>query len=105
MYNFFGGYDNYNMMNWGGPSGWAGMGWVGGLFVFPLMLLLLAWTIYWKYRALWYAAKHDHKWWFLALLVVNTLGILEILYLYVFSKKMDATGHDEKNVPMVPPRN
>jgi len=66
-----------------------------------LMLLFVIWTIYWKYHALWYAAKHDDKWWFIALLVINTLGILEIAYLYYFSKNSSG-GHDEKNVPMVP---
>lgn len=37
--------------------------------------------------ALWRAAELKHKKWFLALLVVNTAGIVEILYLFVFSKK------------------
>jgi uncharacterized protein YpmS len=37
--------------------------------------------------ALWKAAQLKHKRWFIILLVVNTIGILEILYLFVFSKK------------------
>jgi len=52
-----------------------------------LVAILVVWTLYWKYHALWHAAKHNKKGWFLALLVINTVGILEILYLYVFSKK------------------
>ena len=80
--------------------GYSGIGW-GGLFAFPFILLMIVWTLYWKFHALWYAAKHDHKWWFIALLVINTIGILEILYLKVFSKNMEAPSHDEKNVPMV----
>ena len=93
------------MGNYDGMWGPFGAGFGGGLIFAPLMLLLVVWTVYWKYHAIWYAVKHDHKWWFLALLVVNTLGILEILYLYVFSKKMGmSSGHDEKNVPMVPPQ-
>lgn len=99
MGNFYNMNDNGMMSNWSNPFGFN-WGFGGGLIFAPLILLLLAWTIYWKYQALWYAAKHDKKWWFLALLVVNTFGILEILYLYVFSKKVP--GHDEKNVPMVP---
>ena len=83
------------MSGWGQPFNWG-----FGPFWNPLLLVLLIWTIYWKYHALWHAAKHDNRWWFLALLVVNTLGILEILYLYVFSKNIP--GHDEKNVPMMP---
>lgn len=51
------------------------------------LYLLIAWTIPWKGVALWKAAKNDHKWWFVALLVINTLAILEIVYIFVFSKK------------------
>jgi hypothetical protein len=87
---------------WGGPFG-PGLG--AGLVFGPIMILLVLWTLYWKYQALWYAAKHDHKWWFIAMLVINTLGILEILYLHVFSKKMGVTPpHDESKTPMVPPQ-
>ena len=82
--------------DWGSPSG---VGLVG-LITAPFVLVVILWTLYWKYKALWYAAKHDDKWWFIVLLVINTLGILEIAYLYYFSKNMPK--HDEKNVPMVP---
>jgi hypothetical protein len=40
-----------------------------------------------KGLALWKAAKNNHKGWVVALLVLNTLAILEILYIFVFSKK------------------
>ena len=49
-------------------------------------LAALAWTLYWKAMSLWHAVKNGEKGWFIALLFINTLGILEILYLYVFSK-------------------
>lgn len=51
-----------------------------------ISLLLILWTLPWKGVALWKAAKSNQKWWFVALLVINTVGILEILYIYVFSK-------------------
>ena len=44
------------------------------------------WSIPWKGWALWTAARKGSKNWFIALLVINTLGILDILYIYVFSK-------------------
>lgn len=97
MANFMGNYYGDGMVsNWGlfGMGGW-------GLIMTPFVLILIAWTFYWKYRALWYAAKHDHKWWFITLLIINTAGILEILYLYVFSKKVDQLKHDESKTPMV----
>ena len=84
-----------------GPGMMSNWGW-GGFFLMPMMLLLIVWTIYWKYHALWYAAKHDDKRWFLALLVINTLGILEILYLYHFSRQR--MKHDEHSLPMIPPQ-
>jgi hypothetical protein len=50
------------------------------------VLVLFAWSLVWKGLALWRAAKLGSKPWFVAFLVVNTVGILEILYLYVFSQ-------------------
>jgi uncharacterized membrane protein YedE/YeeE len=45
----------------------------------------------WKGFALWRAAELKQKKWFIALLVINTIGILEILYLFVFSKPKEKT--------------
>lgn len=52
-----------------------------------LLTVVLVWTLVWKGMALWTAAKADSKKWFVALLVINTMGLLEILYIYCFSKK------------------
>lgn len=51
-----------------------------------LVLILSIWTLIWKGLALWKASKKNSIPWFVILLVVNTIGILEILYLFVFSK-------------------
>lgn len=48
--------------------------------------VLLVWTLIWKGFALWRAANKQQKYWFIAMLVLNTAGILEIVYLFVFSK-------------------
>lgn len=50
-------------------------------------VLLAVWTIPWKGLALWKAAKKGDKIWFMVLLVVNTLAILELIYLFFFSKE------------------
>ena len=50
------------------------------------LVLLICWTVVWKGLALWSAAREDSRAWFIALLLINTLGILEILYLFVFRK-------------------
>ena len=49
-------------------------------------IALLVWSFVWKGLALWKAAHKGSRWWFVALMVVNTLGLLEILYIYVFSE-------------------
>jgi len=50
-------------------------------------ILALIWTVPWKGVALWRAARNGQKWWFMALLVINTLAILEIIYIFGFGKK------------------
>jgi len=40
----------------------------------------------WKAIALWRAANLKQKNWFIAILILNTLGILEIAYLFFFAK-------------------
>jgi hypothetical protein len=62
------------------------MGFGGGMSVLGLSLLII-WSLVWKGLALWKAAREGSKPWFVVLLLLNTAGILEILYLYVFSKK------------------
>lgn len=51
-----------------------------------ILAIISIWTLVWKGFALWKASKKNHWLWFIALLVVNTVGILEILYIFVFSK-------------------
>lgn len=52
-----------------------------------VLLLITLWTLPWKGAALWRAAKNSQRNWFIAILVVNTLAILEIVYIFYFSKK------------------
>lgn len=49
--------------------------------------LLFAWSLIWKGIAMWKAAKLEQRNWFIVILVINTLGILELVYLFRFSKK------------------
>lgn len=52
----------------------------------PFMIILMIWSIVWKGLALWHSAKRGQGWWFLALLILNTAGILEIIYLFAIAK-------------------
>lgn len=52
-----------------------------------LFVILAIWTIVWKIYAAWTAAKHNHKKWFVAIIILNTVGILEIFYILKIAKK------------------
>jgi hypothetical protein len=47
----------------------------------------MLWSLSWKGVALWRAAQLQSKKWFIAILFLNTLGILEIIYLFFVARK------------------
>ncbi len=51
-----------------------------------IVLVFVIWTIFWKGWALWISARKGEVWWFLAILILNSAGILEIAYLFFFKK-------------------
>ncbi len=58
-----------------------------GIRVIVLVAIaFVVWSIVWKGLALWHAARRKQGWWFLILLLVNTAGILEIIYLLLVAK-------------------
>lgn len=67
MYNFGSGF-GMGMPLWGA----FGLG----------LIILAAWSILWKGLALWRAAHRGEKVWFIVFLLINTAGILEIIYLF-----------------------
>ena len=52
-----------------------------------ILIPILLWTLFWKGCALWIAVQNNQKKWFVALLVLNTVGILEIIYIFYIVKK------------------
>ena len=50
--------------------------------IYYFLILLIAWELYWKFKSLWLCANRGHKKWFLSILLINSLGILPIYYLY-----------------------
>lgn len=52
-----------------------------------IIILLAIWTIPWKIYSVWIASKNNHKLWFVALIIFNTFGILEIFYVFYVAKK------------------
>ncbi len=49
-------------------------------------IIILIWSAVWKLLALWKSARKKSVVWFIVLAVFNTVGILPILYIFVFSK-------------------
>ena len=61
--------------------------------VTPLFAMIALWSIVWKGFGLWKAAKNGNLFWFIVILVINSAGILEIIYLFVVNKeKLDING-------------
>lgn len=46
-----------------------------------VLAVLAIWELTWKGIALWRAGRNNQLGWFIALLVINTAGILPIIYL------------------------
>jgi hypothetical protein len=72
-----------------------------------LLVAVVAWSLGWKGASLWRAAKNDSRPWFIALLLSNTLGILDAVYLFGVDagrrrhdrdelSPLDATGEPEQ---------
>ena len=51
------------------------------------LFIIFLWSLLWKGLALWRSAGSHQKIWFIAMLILNTVGILEIVYLFGFATK------------------
>ena len=80
MYNNFGYPGHYQSFGFGGGA-LVGMTILGILFAVLLIIVVVL-----KGFALWHAAKRSEKWWFIALLIINTMGLLELIYLIFVAK-------------------
>jgi len=49
-------------------------------------IFILVWSLLWKGLALWKAAGKKHLWWYIIMLIINTLGLLEIAYIFYLSQ-------------------
>ena len=52
-----------------------------------VLVAIVAWSVFWKGLALWKAARGKQKYWFIVILLLNSLGLLEIIFLAFFQKK------------------
>ena len=55
-----------------------------------LIFVLIIWSAVWKGLALWKSAKLGQKTWFVIMFILNTAGILEIIYLLTHRSKSNS---------------
>ncbi len=100
-YGHMGGYDGFGFGHAMHGSGFVspfGLLGIAGIGIF--VVLLIIWTISIKGYALWHAGRRNEPWWFFFLLIVNTFGIFELIYLIFVAKVLfnkpphDHAAHD-----------
>lgn len=64
-------------------------------WMFPLISLLILWDVVWKLIALWRAARNDNLGWFIFIAILNTAGILPIVYLLTHPSKDVLCGNTQ----------
>lgn len=68
------------------------------------LVILALWELAWKGFALWHASRNNHRNWFIALLLINSVGILPMLYLLLnYGTPHEAEQeqyHDETVIPL-----
>jgi hypothetical protein len=52
-----------------------------------LLVILVLWSLAWKGIALWKAARRGETAWYVIMLILNTAGILEIIYIFAVAKE------------------
>jgi methionyl-tRNA synthetase len=77
MCNYLNGYGNTFLP--GMVAGWLSF----------LLIPITVWSLFWMGWALWRAARDGSKIWFIVLLLVHTMGILDIIYIFIISKKSE----------------
>ena len=63
-----------------------------------LVVGVVVWSLAWKGASLWRAARNGSKPWFVALLLSNTLGVLDAVYLFGVDRRRRWQRLDEATV-------
>jgi len=56
-------------------------------WLLPLFIFILIWDSVWKLIGLWKSARNNQIVWFICIAIINTLGILPIVYTIIDRKK------------------
>lgn len=52
-----------------------------------VLVAAIIWSLAWKGVALWRSARESRLGWFSAILVIQSLGLLEIIYIFLISEE------------------
>ena len=63
-----------------------------------LFAAVIAWSLAWKGASLWRAARNGSKPWFVTLLLTNTLGVLDAVYLFALDRRWQSSRVDEEGI-------
>jgi hypothetical protein len=58
----------------------------------PIIIILIIWEAMWKLIAMWKAGRNNHLAWFICIALINTAGILPIVYILMHKKKPSDTN-------------
>jgi hypothetical protein len=97
---------NYEIFSHGPVLGAFGVGPMAGFLgaFAALFIVFIAWELFWKGFALWHAARNNQWVWFVVLILVHTVGILDIIYLFGFrTNRHNVSLFDTPKSPTPPP--
>lgn len=57
------------------------------VWLMPIIIILMIWETVWKLIALWKAGRNNHLAWFICIALINTIGILPIVYILIHRDK------------------
>lgn len=67
-----------------------------GAAVVVVFIILALWEAVWKGIGMWRAGRNDQLGWFVAILILNTVGILPIVYLAFFQPETPAAKRSRR---------
>ncbi|MCX6811700.1 MAG: DUF5652 family protein [Candidatus Berkelbacteria bacterium] len=62
-----------------------------------ILPIIIIWSLIWKGIALWKSARNNDLVWYIILLILNTAGILEIIYIFAVAKNKKNKVIEEGN--------
>ncbi|MEK6923245.1 MAG: DUF5652 family protein [Nanoarchaeota archaeon] len=52
-------------------------------YFLPVIVITIVWDLFWKAWGLWISSQRKEKIWFVLILIINSAGILPIIYLWL----------------------